>query len=455
MSTIEKYLEENADRFEAELCELLRIPSVSADPAYKSDMVRAADWMIDRFKKLGFATEKIEGDGHPIVYAESPKIEGAPTVLVYGHYDVQPPDPLDKWVSPPFEPQVRDGCLYARGATDDKGQMMTHVFSAEAVIACEGKLPINLKYAIEGEEEAGGNLIDKYLETNPEHFACDCVVVSDMSQFGPGQPAITYGLRGIATFELTLTGPNRDLHSGAFGGAVTNPANALTKLMGQMIDERGKVQIPGFYDDVKSISEAERSQMAMLPFTKEQFYQSVGVDGAVGESGFSPIEQKWIRPTLDINGITSGYQGEGSKTIIPSTASVKFSCRMVPDQDPEKISQSLRTWLDENCPAGITYDLVYEFGSRGFVVPIESQYVGAAAKAVEHAFGRSPVLIREGGSIPIVATMHKALGAEVLMLGWGQNDDNLHSPNEKFNLSNLHRGTKASARLWQEMSRLE
>lgn len=455
MASLDQFLEEQAERFERELCDLLRIPSVSTNPPGSDDLARAARWMGDRFDKLGFAAEIIETEGHPLVYAESPKVEGAPTVLVYGHYDVQPVEPLDAWMSPPFEPDRRDGNIHARGASDDKGQVLTHLFGAQALIETEGGLPLNLKYLIEGEEEVGSESLTAYIGKESRRLACDCIVVSDGSQFAPGQPAITYGLRGIACFELRLNGPNRDLHSGSFGGSVTNPANALARILAALLDNNGKVQIPGFYDDVAPLSDRERNQFASLPFDERQYLQQIGVSEAGGESGFSTLERRWARPSFDLNGIRSGHQGEGSKTIVPSTASAKLSFRLVPEQSPEKIAKSLEEMLQELCPPGIEMELIAMHASGGMLVPLDSPFVQAAATALEHAFGRSPVFTREGGSIPVVATMHEALDADVLLLGWGQDDDNTHSPNEKFSLADFHRGIRASARLWREISRIK
>jgi len=454
MPAIDEYLAAQAERFEQELCQLLRIPSVSTDPTCRDDIDRAADWVAKQLRRLDFATEIVQTAGHPIVLAESPPVEGAPTVLVYGHYDVQPPEPLDQWESPPFVPTRRDGNLYARGAADDKGQLLTHVFSAEAWIAIGRGVPVNLKYLIEGEEEVGSTGLEQFIAEHPERVACDCMVVSDGCQFGPGQPAITYGLRGILYFELELTGPNRDLHSGSFGGSVTNPANALATMLGALMDERGKVQIPGFYDDVVPISEPERRQFAMLPFDEEQYWAQLGVADATGEAGYTALERRWARPTFDVCGLTSGYQGQGAKTVLPAKASAKLSFRLVPKQDPQKITESLRAKLAELCPPGISLELKEMAGSPGLLVPLDSPYVQAAARAIEYAFGRSPVFTREGGSIPIIATLHETLGADALLLGWGQDDDNTHSPNEKFSLADFHRGIKASARLWQELSKI-
>jgi acetylornithine deacetylase/succinyl-diaminopimelate desuccinylase-like protein len=452
MTGIDEYLASQAERFEQELCELLRVPSVSTDPARRDDVRRAAEWVGQRFRRLDFATEIIPTARHPLILAESPPVEGAPTALVYGHYDVQPAEPLDQWTSPPFTPTRRDGNLYARGAADDKGQMLTHVFSAEAWLVVNRGLPLNLKYLIEGEEEVGSSSLERFIAEHPERLACDCIVVSDGCQFGPGQPAITYGLRGIAYYELRLTGPNRDLHSGSFGGSVTNPANTLAQMLAALIDKRGKVGIPGFYDDVVPISERERGLFSMLPFDEKQYWTQLGVSGATGEAAYTTLERRWARPTFDLCGLTSGYQGEGAKTILPATASAKISFRLVPNQDPEKISKALKAMLSDLCPPGIKMDLSELAGSPGVLVPLDSPYVQAAARAIEGAFGRSPLFTREGGSIPIITTLYQTLQADTLLLGWGQDDDNTHSPNEKFSLADFHRGIKASTRLWQELS---
>jgi len=453
MSSIDPYLEAHAARFEDELCEFLRIPSVSADAQRRGDMRRAADWVADQFRRLRFAAEVIPTDGHPLVYAESAAVPGKPTALVYGHYDVQPPDPLEKWTTPPFEPSRRDGNLYARGATDDKGQLLTHVKSAEAWIAVEGRLPLNLKFLIEGEEEVGSHGLERYLAEHADRLACDCVVVSDGGQFAPGVPAITYGLRGIAYYELLLTGPNRDLHSGSFGGTSTNPANALAKMLAGLIDADGRITVPGFYDDVVPLSDRERAEMAALPFDESAYFRNIGVAQGAGEAGFTTRERRGARPTFDVNGLWSGYQGEGAKTVLPAAAGAKFSFRLVPNQDPAKIAAGLKQKLAELLPPGIEMNLIDHHGAPGVLVPLDSPNVEAAARAIEHAFGRRPVFTREGGSIPIVTAFHQRLGADVLLLGWGQEDDNCHSPNEKFCLADFHRGIKASAKLWEELAK--
>jgi acetylornithine deacetylase/succinyl-diaminopimelate desuccinylase-like protein len=455
MPALDDYLSQHAKDFENQLFELLRIPSVSAMSEHKKDIRAAAEWVMGQFKSLGFQSELVETPGHPVVYAQSALVPGAPTVLVYGHYDVQPPDPLNEWITPPFEPTVRNGNIHARGATDDKGQMFTHIKSAEAWIKTAGKLPLNLKYLIEGEEEVGSVHLEEIIDKNRERLACDVIVISDTSQYAPGQPAITYGLKGLAYFELKLTGPSQDLHSGVFGGAVTNPANALARILSALVNERGQVQLPGFYDDVLPISDAERAAMKKLPFDEGEYMKSLGVEGVTGEEGYTTLERRWARPTFDINGLTSGYQGEGAKTVLPARASAKFSFRLVPNQDPKKVEVALATMLKRLCPPGIRMELLPHHGAPGVVVPLESPYMSAASKAIEHGFGVKPVFIREGGSIPVVSTFHEKLGVDTLLLGWGQNDDNTHSPNEKFCIADFHRGIKASASLWQELSEIK
>jgi succinyl-diaminopimelate desuccinylase len=318
-----------------------------------------------------------------------------------------------------------------------------------------GSLPLQLKFLFEGEEEVGSEALYRFIESEPDRLACDVAVISDCSQFGPGQPAITYGLKGIAYFELRLTGPKQDLHSGTFGGAVTNPANALNRIMSQLIDEHGRIQIPGFYDDVIELTEREREQFAGLAFDEESFKQRLGVNGLTGEEGYTTLERRWARPTLDINGMWSGYQGEGAKTVLPARAGVKFSCRLVPNQDPAKIQAALRKKIESLCPPGITAELIDMHSATGVLVPLDSPFIESAAKAVEAGFGKPPVFIREGGSIPVVTEFHQKLGIDTLLLGWGQDDDNTHSPNEKFSLEDFHRGIKASAHLWEELSQVK
>jgi len=460
MSDLERELDSRRDAHREALFDLLRIPSVSADSAYRAGIDRAADWLVDRFRGMGLTVDRIATSTHPIVYAESPPVAGAPTVLIYGHYDVQPPDPLDLWQSPPFEPTVRDGKVYARGSTDDKGQLLTHVLSAETWLATEGPLPIQLKFLIEGEEECGseglGELLDGKLsilgKPAMEGLKCDVAVISDTCQFAPGQPAITYGLKGIAYFQVDLVGPSIDLHSGSFGGAVTNPANTLARLLASLVGEDGRVRIPGFYDDVRPLTDDERRAYASLGFDENAFRAGIGVDGVTGEVGYTTLERKWARPTCDINGLWSGYQGEGAKTVLPSKAGAKFSFRLVPDQDPPKIAAALRQYLEAQLPPGIRMKLTEMHHAPAVIVPLDSPYVAAAADAIEQGFGRRPVFIREGGSIPVVTSFARKLGVDTLLLGWGQNDDAAHSPNEKFALEDFYRGIRASAALWRRLA---
>ncbi|MGQ0635036.1 MAG: dipeptidase [Planctomycetaceae bacterium] len=454
MNAPDDYLREHAERFVDELKSFLRIRSVSADSRCRDEVRRAAEFVQLQLKSAGLMTELVETAGHPIVYGEWLGAPGAPTALVYGHYDVQPPDPLDEWVSPPFEPTVRDGALYARGATDDKGQLFTHLKSLEAWMQTAGRLPVNVKVIVEGEEEVGSRNLDLFLESRRDRLKCDVAVISDSSQFGPDQPAITYGLRGIVACEATLRGPRQDVHSGVFGGAIANPANGLARLIASLHDGEGRVQIPGFYDHVRPLTDDERRRLAALPFDEARFGNELGVMATAGEAGYTTLERRWCRPTCDVNGLTAGYQGEGPKTIIPAVASAKITCRLVPDQDSDSVAQALESWLRAQCPAGLRLEFKTWHGCRAFVFNVDSPWFAAARTAIGHAFGTEPVLVREGGSIPVVASFRTILDVDTLLLGWGQNSDNLHGPNEHFALADFYRGTHASAGLWQELARV-
>jgi len=452
MDDLRQYCRQHRADFESELDAFLRIASISADPAHRSDMAQAAAWTTRQLAEAGLEARQIETAGHPLVWAQTPAVPGKPVVLVYGHYDVQPPDPLDEWISPPFQPEVRDGNLYARGATDDKGQFFTHVKSVEAWMRRRGGLPLQVKFVIEGEEEIGSQGLEAYLEHHAAELACDCVVVSDTSQFAPGVPAITYGLRGIAYYEVRLSGPDHDLHSGSFGGAVANPANVLSRLLGDLVDRQGRIQVPGFYDDVLPISENERQAFRALPFDEVEFRRQIGVDGLTGEAGYSTNERRWARPACDVHGLWGGYRGAGAKTVLPARAGAKFSFRLVPDQDPEKISRAVEQFFQARLPGGIRMQWIDLHGAAASVVPLDSPYLKAASRAVAFGFGRPPVFIREGGSIPVVQTFREKLAADTLLLGWGLGDDNPHGPNEKFSLADFHRGIEASVRLWEELA---
>ncbi len=452
MQEIEQYLSDHADRCVEQLKELLRIPTVSADSALKAEMGRGAEFLCDQLTQAGLDAEVVSTDGQPIVFGSWLKAKGAPTALIYGHYDVQPPDPLDEWITPPFEPDVRDGCIYARGATDDKGQLFTHVRSVEAWMKTKGRLPVNVKFLIEGEEEVGSHSLDRFLEQNRERVAADIVVISDTSQHGPDIPAITYGLRGILACEVTLRGPNQDLHSGVFGGSVANPANALAAMVGALHDANGRVQIPGFYDDVVPLTTQERARFANLPFDEASFLGTIGLESGWGEKGFTSIERRWARPTCDVNGIVGGYTGPGPKTIVPAQASAKISFRLVPNQDPVKLTPALRDFFREHCLPGLKMEFTGDHGCAALLFDTESPAMTAARKAIENVWGVAPVLIREGGSIPVVGTFRDLLRVDTLLLGWGQNTNNPHGPNEHFSLDDFHRGTRASAHLWQELA---
>lgn len=448
---LDDYLKQQAPQFEADLFELLRIPSVSADSRHRADVAAAAEWVANRLRKMGLDAEVCATSGHPVVVAQTAPVSGAPVALVYGHYDVQPADPLGEWQSPPFEPTVRNGNVVARGATDDKGQMLTHLLSVAAWQAAADGPPMQVKFLIEGEEEVGSPSLGKFIVDNRERLAADVVVISDSSQFAPGQPAITFGLRGIAYYEILLQGPKQDLHSGSFGGAVSNPANVLARLIASLHDEQGRVAIAGFYDEVLPLSQAERDEFARLPHDDARFAAQLGLEGLAGEAGYTTLERRWVRPTCDVNGLWSGYQGEGAKTVLPAKAGAKVSFRLVPNQDPHRVTQLLEKHLSDRLPPGITMTLVDHHGAPGVVFPLGSPAIEAARRAVAAGFGTAPVMIREGGSIPIVGTLARELDAQVLLLGWGLDDDNTHSPNEKFCLADFHRGIAASAQLWPEL----
>lgn len=456
LDSVASYLGENSDRFLEELKELLRIPTVSADPTCKPHMLRGAKFIHRQFADLGFQAEIIPTAGHPIVYAEWLKAPGAPTVMVYGHYDVQPADPLDLWTTPPFEPTLRDGKLYARGSTDDKGQMFTHIKSAEAWLRATGSLPVNLKYVIEGEEEVGSRNLEDFLAANKERLKSDVAVVSDTSQYGPGRPAITYGLRGILAVEITLTGPKKDLHSGLFGGAVANPATGIARLIASLHDDQGRVRIPGFYDKVVLPTDVERQQFRDLGFDEAAFKEELGITEVAGEAGFSTVERRWVRPTCEVNGLVSGYTGVGPKTIVPSKATVKITCRLVPDQDPHVLKEALHQYLKAQCPPSLTFEFKSFHGCPAFAFDPTSPYIEAASEAIREAWGVDKVcLIREGGSIPVIQTFKDVLGIDTLLLGWGQRTDNLHSPNEHFTVADFHRGIEASSRLWAKLAAMK
>lgn len=439
-----------------ELKDFIRIPSISTDPAYKAEVLRASEFLMGKLREAGLTAERIDTAGHPLVYAEWMGAPGKPTVLFYGHYDVQPADPLELWRNPPFEPTVEGDKLVARGATDDKGQSYAHVKAVAAMLAERGTLPVNVKFLIEGEEEAGGEAIDRYVrEDGGKRLACDAVMISDSSLYAPGQPSLIYGLKGLSYMEIKVTGPNRDLHSGAFGGAVTNPLNALSQIIARLRDEKtGKILIPGFYDDVRPVEAWEREEFARLPFDETVYREELGVDELFGEEGYSTRERTWLRPTCDVNGIFGGYMGKGAKTVLPSWGGAKVSMRLVPDQDPKKIARLFTDFVQSIAPQGVKVEVEYLHGADPVVVEVQGPIVDAAMDAMEEVWGARPVRIREGGTIPIVSTFAQVLGVPVLLLGFGLNDDGLHSPNEKFNISHFYNGIRSVARLLDRLGEL-
>jgi acetylornithine deacetylase/succinyl-diaminopimelate desuccinylase-like protein len=457
MQAVIDYLKQNETRFVDELCDYVRFPSVSAQPQHAQDMRRCADWVVNQCKRIGLTAQSCDTAGHPVVLAKTPseRKKGAtrPHFLVYGHYDVQPPEPFELWKSSPFEPRIEGRSLFARGASDNKGQNLAHLKAVEAYLKTGTELPCNLTFVIEGEEEIGSKNLVPFLNERRQELACDAVVISDTGMPAPNCPALTYALRGIAAFEITLNGPARDLHSGIFGGTVDNPAMALSQLLARLRDEDGRVAVPGFYDDVEPLSDYERKQFARFPFTEEQYQMLVGVPKLFGEKGYTAFEQRSARPTLEINGLTSGYQGEGSKTIVPAWARAKITTRLVPNQNPERIIQLVQQHLKELCPPTVRMEIQAGHGAEPYLVSPTGRQTQAALRALKLAFGHDPILMREGGSIPIVNDFKKILGVDTLLLGLALPDDNAHSPNEKFNLDCFAKGQLMGAHLWQELAK--
>lgn len=449
---ISSYLTTHRERFLEELKEYLSIPSVSTDSRHKGDVVRCAEWVAEHLRGIGFDEVVLEPtDWHPIVYAEHCKAPGKPTILLYGHYDVQPPEPLELWESPPFEPTVRDAKIFARGATDDKGQVFAHLKGLEAHLKTHGTLPVNVKLLIEGEEEVGSPNLTPWVITNKERLACDAVVISDSSMFAPATPTITYGLRGLTYFEVTVQGPDHDLHSGVFGGTVPNPINELARIIAQLHDDQGRVAIPGFYDDVIELEDDEREEFARLPFDEESFRSHTGAPGLQGEVGYTTLERRWARPTLDCNGIWGGFTGEGAKTVLPSTASAKISCRLVPGQKPGRILELARDYIQKIAPDTVTLSFLEHHGGDPVLTDRDNEQVRAAGRALKRSWGKDPVFTRGGGSIPVVATFSDVLNVPTILMGLGLEDDRLHSPNEKFDLECFYKGIETSVYLWEEL----
>jgi acetylornithine deacetylase/succinyl-diaminopimelate desuccinylase-like protein len=434
------YQEKNKDRFLEELLQLLRIPSVSAKSEHKDDMIKCAEAVKSRLMEAGVDSAEIyPTEGHPIVYAEKIIDPAKPTVLVYGHYDVQPAEPLDLWKSPPFEPTIIDGKIFARGSCDDKGQMYMHVKVLETLIATN-TLENNIKFCIEGEEEIGSPNLGKFVASHKKLLAADCVLISDSAMISLDTPSIDIGVRGLSYIEVEVTGPNRDLHSGVYGGAVANPITILAKMIASLHDENNHVTIPGFYDDVVVSSAAERKLMAEAPFDEKEYKEDLGVKELWGEKGYTTNERTGIRPTIELNGIWGGYMGEGAKTVLPSKAFAKISARLVPNQTTDKITDLLINHLKKIAPANVTVKASLHHGGEPYMTPIDSKAYLAASKAMETTFGKKPIPVRGGGSIPICALFEKELGIKIVFMGFGLDSDNLHSPNEKFNLANFYKG---------------
>ena len=446
MKSAKPYIEKNKDRFLDELIELLKIPSISADSAYKKDVLKTAEAVKNQLKKAGCDTVEIcETPGYPIVYGEKIIDKNLPTVLVYGHYDVQPPDPMDLWESPPFEPVIKkteihpQGAIFARGSCDDKGQMYMHVKALEYMTETD-QLPCNVKFMIEGEEEVGSESLGWFVERNREKLANDVILISDTGMIAKDTPSITTGLRGLSYVEVEVTGPNRDLHSGLYGGAVANPINILCKMIASLHDENKHITIPGFYDDVEELSKEEREKMAEAPFSLENYKKALDIDNVYGEKGYTTNERNSIRPTLDVNGIWGGYIGEGAKTVIASKAYAKISMRLVPDQDWKKITDLFKKHFESIAPEGVRVKVKPHHGGQAYVTPIDSVGYKAAEKAYEETFGKTPIPQRSGGSIPIVALFEKELKSKTILMGFGLDSDAIHSPNEHFGIWNYLKG---------------
>ncbi len=455
MKDVKEYIEANKDRFLNELIELLKIPSVSADSAYKSDTMAAADAVKKMLEHAGADnTEICPTAGYPVVYGEKMIDPALPTILVYGHYDVQPADPIELWDSPPFEPVIKDEKIYARGAADDKGQMYMHVKALELMVKTD-QLPCNVKFIIEGEEEVGSVNLGTFIQENKERLKADIILISDTSMLSMEHPSITTGLKGLSYLEVEVTGPNRDLHSGVYGGAVANPINILSKMIASLTDENNHITIPGFYDNVAEVSAEERAEMAKTPFDIEEYKDHLKIDDVHGEKGFSTIERTSIRPTLDVNGIWGGYIGEGAKTVLPSKANAKISMRLVPNQSSEEITQLFKNHFESIAPDSVKVVVKPHHGGEPYVTPIDIPAYQAAAQAIETTFGKPSIPVRAGGSIPIVALFEKELGLKSILLGFGLNSDAIHSPNEHYGIFNFLKGIETIPYFYENFSKLK
>ena len=455
MTDIKAYIEERREDMLNDLLEFLRIPSVSADSRHKGDVLKAAEFLKDKMERAGLDQVAVhETAGHPIVYGEKIVDPSKPTVLVYGHYDVQPPDPLDLWHSPPFEPVIKDDKIYARGACDDKGQMYMHVL-AYNYMTQNGGVPCNIKFMFEGEEEVGSENLGKFVHSNQDKLKCDVVLISDTSMIANDVPSITTGLRGLSYVEVEVTGPNKDLHSGVYGGAVGNPVNILCEMIASLKDENKHITIPGFYDDVEVVSAEDRESMNKAPFDIEAYKDDLDVDAVEGEKGYTVLEQTSIRPTLDVNGIWGGYIGEGAKTVLPSKAYAKISMRLVPNQDSDTITNMFAEHFRRIAPPSVKVKVTPHHGGQPVVTPTDTPEYKAASKAMEQTFGKTPIALRSGGSIPIVALFENALHAKTVLLGFGLDSDAIHSPNEHYGIFNYFKGIETIPYFYQYYAELK
>jgi len=452
MKELLAYLDRNKDRYLAELTELLAIPSVSTTPEHAGDVRHCARWVSDHLRGIGMNNVRIfQTEGHPIVYADWLGAPGKPTILLYGHYDVQPPEPMDLWTSPPYEMTIRGGNIYARGSADDKGQIFIHFKSIEAYLRTSGSLPVNLKLLLEGEEEIGSEHLASFVKKNKKLLRSDLVLVSDSSMFARGVPSICYGLRGLSYVEVAVAGPNRDLHSGSFGGSIHNPIQALAELIAGLHDRNGRITIPGFYDKVRALTSTERRAYKKLPWSDRTYAKSLGVPALAGEKGFTTLERIWARPTLECNGIWGGFTGSGAKTVLPSKAFAKISMRLVPDQKSVEIARLFTRHIKSITPPSIRVKVEALHGGEAAITPIDSPGVMAAAAALEKGFGKKPLFQREGGSIPIVTQFKQLLGLDTVLLGFGLPDENAHAPDEFLSLDHFFKGMRTSAHFFQEL----
>jgi acetylornithine deacetylase/succinyl-diaminopimelate desuccinylase-like protein len=454
MDNVIDFVNVNRERYLEELKAFLAIPSISALPEHAGDVKHCADWCADEMRRIGLHNVKlVDTPGNPVVYGDWLDAPGAPTILFYGHYDVQPVDPLELWESPPFEATIRDGEIYARGSADDKGQVFMHFKAIEAHLKQNGRLPVNMRIILEGEEEVGSANLDDFVRAHKDELQADVVVISDSPMFARGVPSICYGLRGLVYFQIDVRGSSTDLHSGSFGGAVANPAFVLSQVIAQMKDRGGRIRIPGFYDEVVPLQEEERKAWASLPFNEKAFRKDFGLPKVVGETGYTTLERTWARPTFEVNGLLSGFTGEGAKTVLPAVAMAKVSMRLVPNQQPDKIAELFEAHVRSITPKTVELKVTRMHGGKPWMTAYDNPFVQAAARAIERGFGRKPVFTREGGSIPVVSTFQEELGLPSVLFGVGLPDENAHAPNEKLDVANFHGGIISSAILYDEIAR--